>query len=95
MSSRMKLSWDCEEQLFRKEMEDADDMRLSVRLFRKCLQDKRQFCDDVPPGNAMAKECLEEHRDELSDGCRWARECVDTHNCVCHSCVCARVGLCA
>ncbi|KIY92689.1 hypothetical protein MNEG_15275 [Monoraphidium neglectum] len=42
MSSRIKLGWDCEEQLFRKEMEDADDMRLSVRLFRKCLNDKRQ-----------------------------------------------------
>ena len=70
MGSRMKLSWDCEEQLFRKEMEDADDMRLSVRLFRKCLNDKKRFCDDVPPGNAMAKQCLEEHREELSDDCR-------------------------
>jgi len=47
-------------------------MRLSVRLFRKCLNDKKQFCDDVPPGNAMAKECLEEHLEELSDGCRCA-----------------------
>jgi Golgi apparatus protein 1 len=72
MGSRMKLSWDCEEQLFRKEMEDADDMRLSVRLFRKCLADKRRFCDEVPPGNAMAKACLEEHREDLSGGCRWA-----------------------
>ncbi|GBF91963.1 hypothetical protein Rsub_04687 [Raphidocelis subcapitata] len=70
MSNRIKLGWDCEEQLFKKEMEDADDVRLSVRLFRKCLPDKRTFCDEVPPGNAMAKECLEEHRQELSAGCR-------------------------
>jgi hypothetical protein len=48
---RLKLSnWDCEYQLFRKELEDADDLRLSVRMFHACLADKRQFCDDVPAG---------------------------------------------
>ena len=39
---RMQLSWACEEQLFRQEMENADDIRLSVRLFSKCLADKRK-----------------------------------------------------
>jgi Golgi apparatus protein 1 len=39
---RMQLSWACEEQLFRQEMENADDIRLSVRLFSKCLPDKRK-----------------------------------------------------
>jgi hypothetical protein len=38
----MKLSWACTEELFRQEMEDADDIRLSVRLFRKCLGDKKK-----------------------------------------------------
>jgi hypothetical protein len=48
---RLKLSnWDCEYQLFRKELEDADDLRLSVRMFHACLADKKQFCDDVPAG---------------------------------------------
>jgi hypothetical protein len=69
--TRLQLSWDCDEQLFRKELEDSDDMRLSIRLFNKCLGDKKQFCSDVPPGHALAKQCLEEHREELSDGCRW------------------------
>lgn len=41
---RMSLTWACEEQLFRQEMENADDIRLSVRLFAKCLPDKRKFC---------------------------------------------------
>ena len=36
------LSWDCQEQLFRQQMENADDLRLSVRLFRKCLPDKKK-----------------------------------------------------
>ncbi|KAK9867536.1 hypothetical protein WJX84_008718 [Apatococcus fuscideae] len=58
------LSWDCQEQLFRQQMENADDLRLSVRLFRKCLPDKKKFCKDVPPGNARAKECLEDHRED-------------------------------
>ncbi|KAF8068299.1 GLG1 [Scenedesmus sp. PABB004] len=67
---RMRLGWDCEAELFRKYEEDADDIRLSVRLFAACLADKKQFCADVPPGHALAKQCLEEHRAELSGGCR-------------------------
>lgn len=39
---RMQLTWACEEQLFRQEMENADDIRLSVRLFSKCLPDKKK-----------------------------------------------------
>ena len=39
---RPALSWDCQEQLFRQEVENADDLRLSVRLFRACLADKKQ-----------------------------------------------------
>lgn len=72
---RDKLSPDCESELFRKEVEDADDIRLSVRLFQACLPDKKQFCADVPPGGARASQCLEEHREKLSEGCRcglWA-----------------------
>ena len=34
---RPLLSWDCQEQLFRQEVENAEDLRLSVRLFRACL----------------------------------------------------------
>ncbi|KAG2452551.1 hypothetical protein HYH02_002788 [Chlamydomonas schloesseri] len=67
---RMQLSWACEEQLFRQEMENADDIRLSVRLFSKCLPDKRKFCKDIEPGNARTKDCLEEHREELSTDCK-------------------------
>lgn len=69
---RMQLSWLCEEQLFRQEMENADDVRLTVRLFSKCINDKRKFCQDIPPGGAAVKECLEEHRndDGFSESCK-------------------------
>ncbi|MEW5311456.1 MAG: hypothetical protein WDW38_003170 [Sanguina aurantia] len=59
---RSQLEWVCEEQLFRQEVENSDDLRLSVRLFKKCLPDKKRFCSDVAPGAAKAKDCLEEHR---------------------------------
>lgn len=65
-----KLSSGCEAELFRKEAEDSDDIRLSVRLFRACLPDKKNFCADVPPGQARVSQCLEEHREELSEPCR-------------------------
>jgi len=41
-SHRPLLSWDCQEQLFRQEVENAEDLRLSVRLFRVCLADKKK-----------------------------------------------------
>ena len=41
-SNRPLLSWDCQEQLFRQEVENAEDLRLSVRLFRACLTDKKK-----------------------------------------------------
>ena len=39
---RALLSWDCQEELFRQEVENADDLRLSVRLFKACLGDKKK-----------------------------------------------------
>lgn len=47
---RSFLSWECQEELFRQEVENADDMRLSVRLLRKCMGDKKKYCADVPFG---------------------------------------------
>lgn len=44
---RALLSWDCQEQLFRQEVENADDLRLSARLFRACLADKKKVCAHV------------------------------------------------
>jgi len=61
---RNQLSWDCQEELFRQEVENADDIRLSVKLFRACLSDKKKFCGNVKPGNANAKDCLEDHRND-------------------------------
>lgn len=39
---RSLLSWECQEQLFRQEVENSEDVRLSVRLFRSCLADKKK-----------------------------------------------------
>ena len=40
-SKRLRLSWDCQEQLFRAEVDNADDFRLQTRLFNTCLKDKK------------------------------------------------------
>ena len=34
----------------KQEVENADDLRLSHRLFRKCMGDKKKFCADVTFG---------------------------------------------
>eukprot|EP00951_Prasinocladus_malaysianus_P016396 scaffold127716_cov50-Prasinocladus_malaysianus.AAC.1 len=69
---RAQLSWDCQEELFRKEVEDADDLRLSVTLYKKCLGDKKKFCSDIKPGANRAKDCLEENKDAagFSEDCK-------------------------
>ncbi len=51
---RPRLSMLCEEALYRQERENADDIRLSVRLFVNCKEDKKRFCADVEPGGCEA-----------------------------------------
>jgi Golgi apparatus protein 1 len=46
----VSVSWECQEELFRQEVENAEDMRLSQRLFKKCMGDKKKFCPDVKFG---------------------------------------------
>eukprot|EP00271_Cylindrocystis_brebissonii_P000507 TRINITY_DN1061_c0_g3_i1.p1 TRINITY_DN1061_c0_g3~~TRINITY_DN1061_c0_g3_i1.p1 ORF type:complete len:958 (-),score=202.65 TRINITY_DN1061_c0_g3_i1:1362-4235(-) len=58
---RQKLGWDCQAELFRQEVENVPDIRLNVRLFKTCLNDKKKFCPDIAPGDARVKDCLEEH----------------------------------
>ena len=45
-----EVSWECQEELFRQEVENADDIRLSIRLINACMADKKTFCSDVKPG---------------------------------------------
>ena len=61
---RPALSWDCQEQLFRQEVENADDVRLSVRLFHACLADKKKVrargalrTRGPPPARSAARRC--------------------------------------
>ena len=45
-----QVSFECQEELFRQEVENADDIRLSQRLVKKCMAEKKKFCNDVKPG---------------------------------------------
>ena len=45
-----RLTWECQNELFRQEVEGADDIRLNAPLVSKCMSDKRTFCNDVAPG---------------------------------------------
>ena len=51
----MQVSWECQEELFRQEVENADDIRLSYRLLKKCMGDKKKFCADVKPGMPLCQ----------------------------------------
>eukprot|EP00195_Chlamydomonas_chlamydogama_P004977 CAMPEP_0202901334 /NCGR_PEP_ID=MMETSP1392-20130828/14194_1 /ASSEMBLY_ACC=CAM_ASM_000868 /TAXON_ID=225041 /ORGANISM="Chlamydomonas chlamydogama, Strain SAG 11-48b" /LENGTH=885 /DNA_ID=CAMNT_0049587883 /DNA_START=46 /DNA_END=2703 /DNA_ORIENTATION=- len=63
-AKRIQVSWECQNQMFRNEKESGDDIRLSVRLFNKCIGDYQKFCKDVEPGQMRVQECLEDNSDE-------------------------------
>jgi len=60
------VHFECLEELFRQEVEDANDIRLSIVLLRVCMGEKQAFCQHVVPGHADTFECLEQNRN--SDG---------------------------
>jgi Golgi apparatus protein 1 len=58
--------------MFRNEKETGEDIRLSTRLFNKCLPDYQKFCKDIEPGMMRVQECLEDNVDEsgFSSDCK-------------------------
>mmetsp|Transcript_65397 Transcript_65397/g.206659 ORF Transcript_65397/g.206659 Transcript_65397/m.206659 type:complete len:905 (-) Transcript_65397:279-2993(-) len=66
------ITWECEAELFRQEIEDADDVRLNIVLLRACMGDKKKFCPEIAPGHHQVKDCLEENRgkDGFSSECK-------------------------
>ena len=45
-----KLKWECQEDLFRQDVQNAGDMRLSIALLRSCMPDKQNYCGHVEFG---------------------------------------------
>ena len=41
---------ECSSELFRQEVESADDIRLNAPLVAKCMGAKKDLCNDVQPG---------------------------------------------
>lgn len=61
---RISVTWVCQNQMFREEKESTDDIRLSIRLYSKCLADSQKFCASVEPGHMRMQECLEDNMDD-------------------------------
>jgi hypothetical protein len=76
----------CRQELFRYDVEAADDLRLNVRLFQACTEELHTFCGEFSPGSAAAGNCLEESRIHpiFGDSCRCSSfNCfLDSHNVV-------------
>jgi hypothetical protein len=43
------LSFECRKAVFATNKDIGSDLRLNVRLFRKCQNDYKKFCKDVEP----------------------------------------------
>ena len=53
LKEQAHLSWECQNELFRQEVEGADDIRLNAPLVSKCMGDKKRFCDGIAPGREL------------------------------------------
>ena len=66
------LSAECKKELFRQQVENSDDIRLSRKLYKVCKADQERFCGSVKYGGNRIKKCLEENRKkrDFSSECR-------------------------
>ena len=48
----------CKDELFRVELEAADDMRTDAELNKYCQEDAKTFCAEVEPGDGRVQDCL-------------------------------------
>ena len=69
---RQELSTQCKLEVFRREVEESEDVRFDGFFAEKCSADKEAFCADVKPGEGRVVQCLESHaRDaKFSAECR-------------------------
>jgi len=62
----------CKSALYRRALEDSEDIRFDYRTSEACAADKQKFCAQVPPGRARVYQCLEQHVEdkEFSADCK-------------------------
>mmetsp|Transcript_33669 Transcript_33669/g.73502 ORF Transcript_33669/g.73502 Transcript_33669/m.73502 type:complete len:1091 (-) Transcript_33669:561-3833(-) len=63
--SRPKLSAKCSAEVFRREVEDSEDVRFQYRLAAACAAEKERFCAAEPTGRARTLVCLQAHAEEV------------------------------
>eukprot|EP00873_Tetraselmis_striata_P041198 jgi/Tetstr1/461462/TSEL_006570.t1 len=51
----------CKSALYRRALEDSEDIRYDYRASQACQADRTKFCPDVQPGKGRVIECLENH----------------------------------
>ena len=59
--NRSELSTQCKLEVFRREVEESEDVRYDAFLAETCAADKSAFCGDVVPGEGRIMACLEAH----------------------------------
>uniref|UniRef100_A0A8B9FVT0 Golgi apparatus protein 1 n=1 Tax=Amazona collaria TaxID=241587 RepID=A0A8B9FVT0_9PSIT len=64
-----RVSLKCRRQLRVEELEMTEDIRLEPELYEACKSDIKNYCQNVPYGNAQIIECLKEIKKQLSTRC--------------------------
>ncbi|KAH0619456.1 hypothetical protein JD844_000099 [Phrynosoma platyrhinos] len=64
-----RVSVKCRKQLRVEELEMTEDIRLEPDLYEACKTDIKNYCQNVPYGNAQIIECLKENKKQLNTRC--------------------------
>ena len=62
--ARSELSTQCKLEVFRREVEESEDVRYDAFLSEACAPDVAAFCDGVKPGDGRVMACLESHAND-------------------------------
>jgi len=60
-AARPILTIKCRQELFRREVENSEDIRFNFRLSQTCAAEKQKFCEHEPLGRARAITCLQDN----------------------------------
>lgn len=71
---RVQVAVRCSQELFRSDVENADDLRINWRLFQSCSGEVGAFCSASALSGGAVQVCLEKHRYKptFSEHCRCA-----------------------
>ncbi|XP_014213335.1 Golgi apparatus protein 1 [Copidosoma floridanum] len=71
-NAQFRISKDCRQQLKAQLYQQRENIKFDPELRKVCVNDIKQWCGDIEPGQSKILECLANHKIRLTDPCHSA-----------------------